>query len=101
MVIFRLSSPVFSMVIRIAPSRAFAKVKIVVDTLLVIGAVACCYIFFGRWIWSVVGPGTLFAMLFVGFVVKVLTPRVRWFDTLLESPRYAGGLLAKALKRKD
>ena len=40
-------------------------------------------------------------MLFVGFVVKVLTPRVRWFDTLLESPRYAVGLLAKALKRKD
>lgn len=81
--------------------RPFAKVKIMVDTMLVIGAVACCYIFFGRWIWSVVGPGTLFAMLFVGFVVKVLTPRVRWFDTLLESPRYAVGLLAKALKRKD
>lgn len=81
--------------------RPFAKVKIAVDTVLVIGAVACCYTFFGRWIWSVVGPGTLFAMLFVGFVVKVLTPRVRWFDTLLESPRYAVGLLAKALRYKD
>ena len=32
---------------------------------------------------------------------KVLTPRVRWFDTLLESPRYAVGLLAKALRYKD
>lgn len=81
--------------------RPFAKVKIAVDTVLVIGAVACCYTFFGRWIWSVVGPGTLFAMLFVGFVVKVLTPRVRWFDTLLESPRYTVGLLAKALRHKD
>lgn len=81
--------------------RPFAKVKIVVDTLLVIGAVVCCYVFFGHWIWSVIGPGTLFAMIFIGLVVKVLTPRVRWFDMLLERPRYAVGLLAKTLKHKS
>lgn len=61
----------------------FAKAKIYVDISLVIIAVALGFLYFGRWLWSVVGPGTLFAMLFVGIVVKILTPHIKWFDKLL------------------
>lgn len=61
----------------------FAKAKIGVDICLVVGAVALCYTFFGRWLWNVVGPGTLFAMIFVGMVVKFYSGRLGWFDRLL------------------
>lgn len=44
--------------------RPFPKVKIMVDTALVILAIAACYLFFGKWIWSAVGIGTLFAMVY-------------------------------------
>lgn len=63
--------------------RPFAKVKIFVDTFLVLLAVAASYLFFGRWLWQVVGPGTLFAMVYVGLVVKTLAPHIGWFDRLL------------------
>ncbi|MDE6161742.1 MAG: hypothetical protein K2F77_08800, partial [Muribaculaceae bacterium] len=57
----------------------FAKAKIAVDITLVVLAIAVCYAFFGRWLWNVVGPGTLFAMIYVGFVVKYMTQRIGWF----------------------
>lgn len=65
--------------------RPFPKVKIVVDTALVVLAIAASYLFFGRWLWNVVGVGTLFAMIYVGLVVKTITPRIGWFDRLLQS----------------
>lgn len=68
--------------------RPFAKVKIYVDTLLVVLAVVSCYIFFGRWLWSVIGPGTIFAMIYVGLVVKLVSPHISWFDSVL---RYIPG----------
>ena len=46
--------------------------KIIVDTALVVAAVALCYLFFGAWLWNVVGVGTLFAMFYVGLVVKTV-----------------------------
>ena len=61
----------------------FPKVKIIIDTTLVILAVTACYLFFGKWIWSVVGLGTLFAMVYVGLVVKYTTLHIRWFDRVL------------------
>lgn len=61
----------------------FAKVKIMVDISLVAIAVALGYLFFGHWVWQVVGPGTLFAMIFVGWVVKILNPRLGWFDRVV------------------
>jgi len=74
----------------------FAKVKIIVDTSLVILAVISCYIFFGRWMWNVIGPGTLFAMFYVGYMVKLIRPHMGWFERLLDSgsnfPRYIFGL---------
>lgn len=76
--------------------RPFAKVKIVIDTLLVALAVAAGYIFFGEWMWNVVGPGTLFAMFYVGYVVKILGPHIGWFDRLVAAKigawRYVVGL---------
>ncbi len=63
--------------------RPFPTVKIIVDTTLVILAVISGFCFFGRWPLTVVGPGTLFAMFYVGFVVKMVNPHLAWFDRLL------------------
>lgn len=74
----------------------FPKVKIMIDTTLVVLAVVSCYCFFGKWIWSVVGPGTLFAMFYIGYTVKLLNPHMGWFDRLLDNrpgfQRYIYGL---------
>lgn len=81
--------------------RPFAKVKIAVDTALVALAVAVGYAYFGSWQWQVVGPGTLLAMVYVGLVVKTLSPRLGWFDRLVTTPgvrRYVFGL-ARYLRR--
>lgn len=73
--------------IQVAISRVSGKpfpvVKICVDTTLVILAVTSGYCFFGSWPWTVVGPGTLFAMFYVGYVVKLVTPHMKWFDRML------------------
>lgn len=73
--------------IQIAISRvtgwAFPKVKMLVDTMLALTAAACGIYFFGSWPWTVVGPGTLFAMFYVGFVVKLVNPHMGWLDRLL------------------
>ena len=61
----------------------FAKMKIVVDTVLVALAVASSYIFFERWEWNIIGPGTIFAMIFIGLMIKLLNPYLGWFDRLL------------------
>lgn len=64
--------------------KPFPLVKMMVDTTLVIIAVICGFCFFGSWPWTVVGPGTLFAMVYVGYVVKLVNPRMGWFDRLLD-----------------
>lgn len=33
--------------------------------------------------WNVIGIGTLFAMIYVGLVVKFIAPHLGWFDRLL------------------
>ncbi|MDE7180977.1 MAG: hypothetical protein K2N88_07270 [Muribaculaceae bacterium] len=63
--------------------RPFPTVKIGVDTTLVILAVISGFCFFGSWPWTVVGPGTLFAMFYVGYVVRLINPHLGWFDRLL------------------
>ncbi|MDE5727338.1 MAG: hypothetical protein K2H94_04330, partial [Duncaniella sp.] len=63
--------------------RPFTKVKIMVDSSLSIIAVLSGYYFFGSWPWTVVGPGTLFAMFYVGFMVRLVSPRMGWFRRLL------------------
>lgn len=61
----------------------FPKMKIAVDITLVALAVTFCYVFFGRWLWHIVGIGTLFAMLYVGTVVRMAGKHMGWFDRLL------------------
>lgn len=73
--------------IQVAISRKigqpFPKVKIAVDTCLVIIATIIGFVCFGRWMWNVVGVGTLFAMFYVGMAVKFVNKRLGWFDRLL------------------
>lgn len=61
----------------------FPKMKIIVDTTLVTAALASSFVFFGKWDWSIVGPGTIFAMFYVGYAIKLINPHIAWFDTLL------------------
>ena len=61
----------------------FPKVKICVDTALVVLAVVFSYVFFGAWQWYIVGIGTLFAMIYVGMVVKHAGKHLGWFDHVL------------------
>lgn len=77
--------------------KQFADVKIRIDILLVALAIGACYLFFGRWLWNVVGAGTLFAMVYVGYAVKQFSRRLGWFDRLLGyrpgMRRYVYGLM--------
>lgn len=83
----------------------FPKVKIIVDIALVTIAVSLGYLFFDGWLWQVVGIGTLFAMVYVGAVVKFITPRIGWFDGLLcyrpGFRRYLYGLAKFLRKTKE
>lgn len=83
----------------------FPKMKIIVDTTLVILAVASSYLFFEKWDWGIVGPGTLFAMFFIGYEIKLLNPKLGWFDRLLSYRpgfrRYIIGLARYIYGRKD
>ena len=85
--------------------KPFPLVKIMVDTTLVILAVISGFCFFGRWPWTVVGPGTLFAMFYVGYVVKLVNPHLRWFDRLLDYRpgfrRYIYGLARFIYPKKE
>ena len=57
--------------------------KIAVDTTLVALGVVACYLLFGAWQWYIIGFGTLFAMFFVGAVVRFVGRYLGWFDRLL------------------
>lgn len=61
----------------------FPKAKIIIDTTLVVIAVILGYVFFSGWLWQVTGPGTLFAMIYVGMVVKAANAHIGWFDRVL------------------
>lgn len=61
----------------------FAKAKICVDVSLVVLGLVAMYCFFGQWQWQIVGLGTLFAMFYVGYVVKQVGRHLAWFERLL------------------
>ena len=65
--------------------KPFADMKILTDTLLVALAIVSSLLFFGEWMWNVVGVGTLFAMLYIGMAVKIISRHLGWFDRLLET----------------
>lgn len=62
--------------------KEFSKVKICTDTFLVSTGVVFMLIFFGRWDWKMVGAGTLVSMFYVGFMVRVFSPRIGWLDRI-------------------
>lgn len=74
----------------------FPKCKIIVDCSLVALSVAFGYFFFGEWQWHIVGIGTLFAMVYVGLVVKAVGRHLGWFQRILNYKpgfrRYVYGL---------
>ncbi len=61
----------------------FPKAKIRVDISLVVMAVILCFVLLGSWQWQIVGIGTLFAMVYVGMVVRFANKHLGWFDRLL------------------
>lgn len=63
--------------------RDFSRVKICTDTLLVAVGSVFMLVFFGRWDWAMVGPGTLISMFYVGMMVRVFSPHIAWLDALL------------------
>ena len=85
--------------------KPFANMKIYVDISLVAMAIVASYLFFGKWMWNVVGVGTLFAMLYISMAVKVITRHLGWFDTLLGYRpgfrRYLYGLARYIFPHKD
>ncbi|MCM1041310.1 MAG: DUF6198 family protein [Bacteroides sp.] len=81
----------------------FPKVKICVDIALVLLGVLACYGFFGAWQWHIVGVGTLFAMFYVGIVVRFTGRHIGWFRHLLaHRPGFRRSLygLARFIYRK-
>lgn len=61
----------------------FPKVKICVDICLVTLGIIACFCFYNKWLWFIVGIGTLFAMFYVGFVVRLVGHHLAWFEHLL------------------
>lgn len=62
--------------------KDFSRVKIFSDTTLVLIGVVFMLAFFRRWDWEMVGVGTLISMFYVGLMVKVISPHVRWLDKI-------------------
>lgn len=52
--------------------KQFDKVKIAVDSLLVLLSVVISFWAFGCWRWDMIGIGTLFSMVFVGYIVGLI-----------------------------
>lgn len=81
----------------------FPKVKIAVDVSLVLFGIIFSYVFFGKWQGHIIGIGTLFAMYYVGWAVRIASHHLNWFDRLL---RYRPGFrryiygLARYIYRK-
>lgn len=65
--------------------RSFANMKILTDISLVALAVISSLWFFGSWQWNIVGFGTLFAMIYIGLAVKIVSRHLSWFDRLVSN----------------
>lgn len=77
----------------------FGKVKIALDVFLVAAAVICCYIFFGGWQWKLVGAGTLFSMFYVGMVVRIVSPHMKWLDNWLTGVSSSENMIREAIRQ--
>lgn len=73
----------FPVAISRVSNMSFPKAKICVDVSLVVIGLVAMHGFFGHWLWKIVGLGTLFAMFYVGYVVKFVGRHLGWFNRLL------------------
>lgn len=73
----------FPLAIAKVVKRDFGRVKMCSDTGLVCVGIVFMFIFFGRWDWTMVGPGTIVSMFYVGYMVRRFSPTMGWFDRLL------------------
>ena len=82
--------------------QEFHQVKIMIDITLVCLAILFSYIFFGSWQWHITGVGTLFAMVYVGMVVRTAGKHMAWYEHVLNYQpgfrRYIYGL-ARYIRR--
>ena len=62
--------------------KNFGKVKICSDTTLVCLGVVLMLFFFHRWDWKMIGVGTLVSMFYVGLMVRVFAPHIKWLDII-------------------
>lgn len=81
----------------------FHKAKIIVDVTIVTLAVLFSLLLLGSWKWEIVGIGTLFAMIYIGVIVRTFNKHFEWFDRLLNyrpgCRRYVYGL-ARYIRRQ-
>lgn len=73
----------FPLAIAKVVKRDFGRVKMCSDTGLVCVGIVFMFVFFSRWDWTMVGPGTLISMFYVGYMVRRFSPTMSWFDRLL------------------
>ena len=67
-----------------------SEVKIVVDVSLVLLGIVFCYTFFGKWQWHIIGVGTLFAMYYVGWAVRIASHHLNGSTVCLSTVRDSG-----------
>ncbi len=67
----------------IVTGKDFGRVKVVVDSVMVMMGVGLCYAFWSSWQWNIVGIGSIISMVYVGNVVRLIRPRLRFVDKFL------------------
>lgn len=72
----------FPLAIAKRTKQDFGKVKICSDTGLVTVGVIFMFVFFHGWDWKLIGVGTLVSMFYVGYMVRVFTPKVVGLDKI-------------------
>lgn len=65
--------------------KEFGKIKIICDTSLVLIGLVFSFVFFGEWRFDMIGAGTLFSAVFVGFVVRYVSKHTPWIEKFFES----------------
>jgi len=87
----------FPLAIAKVTKRDFGKVKMCTDTGLVVVGVLIMLVCFRGWRWDMVGLGTLVSMFYVGYMVRIFSQTMGWFDRIL----VGRGRVAVAAERKQ
>lgn len=66
----------------------FGKVKILFDSILIIVTIIFSYMYFNYWRFDVVGGGTIFSMLFIGFAARMFSKNTKFVDKVFNIKKY-------------